>query len=318
MQKRTIDILSFGTVYLDIDFLNFPFESGIYAHRETVGSSYTLEAGGSSFNFAKISASLDLKTLFVGKIGKDPVGLALKHIAEKSKVQTHFIESTEVQTNLAIHYVHDDGTSIMTSGGSANQNLSPDDLRNILDEQLPSVRYLYLGGGLKLLKLLPFYQELIKKAKQYNVKTVLDHGRVTNLVKQNHKDIIKSVVSDIDIYLPSKDEFLDLWLFSSIEEGLMELSSRTQGNIVIKDSNNGAYSIKDGQLINISSEPVIPVNTIGAGDAFNAGYIKADSLGTYSLAGKIKFACRSAAIKISTNELPTVQKIASLRGHASH
>ncbi len=309
MAKEQIahDVISFGTVYLDLDFINFPFAEGIFAHRETVGEQYKLEVGGSAFNFAKVCASLGLQVLFVGKIGQDPIGSVLQQIVSEGRVHTRFIESSDqsTQTNVAAHYVHEDGTSIMTSAGSANQELSPEDVERAVKEELPKTKYLYLGGGLKLLTLLPSYPQLIEAAKKHGVKVVLDHGRVTNLVTEDHKRIIHSIISDIDIYLPSRDEFLDMWSFSSLEQGLQELEQKMNGVVVVKDSTNGSHSIKNGTSIVVPPVPITPVNTIGAGDSFNAGFITADALGISSLEEKMRFASASAALKISTNQLPT-------------
>jgi sugar/nucleoside kinase (ribokinase family) len=301
------DVISFGTIYLDLDFLSFPFVEGIFAHRETVGDRYTLEIGGSAFNFAKICASLELDVLFVGKIGKDPIAAILKQIASKGKVQTRLIEAESgvIQTNVAAHYVHEDGTSIMTSAGSANQQLSSNDVEVVVKDELPKTRYLYLGGGLKLLNLLPSYPLLIEEAKKHGVKVILDHGRVTNLVTEDHKRIIHVIISDVDIYLPSRDEFLDMWSFSSLEQGLRKIEKRMRGVVVIKDSVNGSYSIHKGRIIAVPPVPVTPVNTIGAGDSFNAGFIKADALGLATIEKKMRFASASAGIKISTNTPPT-------------
>lgn len=302
------DVISFGTIYLDIDFLRFPFEEGLFAHRETIGQEYVLEIGGSAFNFAKICAGLDLEVLFVGKIGQDTIGEVLKKIAATGKVKTQFIHPTKdsIQTNLAAHYVHEDGSSIMTSAGSANQDLEPEDLEMAITEQLPFTKYLYLGGGLKLLKLLPSYPSLVDQANKLGVKVILDHGRVTNVVTEEHKKIIQFIISKVDIYLPSKDEFLDVWSFSDVETGLKEIEKKVKGVVVIKDSINGSYTVEGGKIVQVLPIPVTTMNTIGAGDSFNAGFIKADALGLSSFEQKMQFATASASIKISTNQLPTV------------
>lgn len=306
-EQSSYDVISFGTIYLDLDFLSFPFVDGIFAHRETVGDHYKLEVGGSAFNFAKTCDNLGLKVLFIGKIGRDPIGTLLKKIANKGKIHTRLIEGINelTQTNLAAHYVHKDGTSIMTSAGSANQHLSPADIESTIKNELSRTKYLYLGGGLKLSSLLPSYPKLIKEAKKHNVKVVLDHGRVTNLVSNEHKKIIHSVIPDIDIYLPSKDEFLDMWSFSSLEQGLRTMEQRLKGVILVKDSINGSHSIINNKIITVPPIPVRPINTIGAGDAFNAGFIKADQLGIKDLDQKMQFASACAGIKISTNRIPT-------------
>lgn len=320
MNNKIIDIISFGTVYLDLDFVNFPFEDGIYAHREAVGHEYKIEIGGSAFNFAKISASLGQKVLFVGQLGADAMSDLVENLVKQSTVETHFIKSENSQTNLAVHYVHENGDSIMTSAGSANQNFSYDALEKVLKENLPKTKYLYLGGSFKLKNLLHFYPQIIKEAKANNVKIVLDHGRVTNMVFENDKEIIKSIIKDVDIYLPSKDEFLDLWGFSSLYEGLEFFAKEIGNTLVVKDSHNGSHTQINDDKINVAPPNVKPINTIGAGDSFNAGFIKADNSETTtlnsqsenkseSIKNKMKYASATAGIKISTDLLPTDEHV---------
>jgi sugar/nucleoside kinase (ribokinase family) len=302
--KTKFDIISFGTIYLDIDFLHFPFEDGLYTHRETVGDVYSLEAGGSAFNFAKMCGNLDQKVLFIGQLGGDYVADVVKSITKESSVQTHFIENKLLQSNIAMHYVKENGDSIMTSAGSANQNFSAAELEKLLMKYIASAKYLYLGGGLKLHTILPLYPKLISLAKKYNVQIVLDHGRVTNLVTPDHKEIIKSIITDINIYLPSRDEFLDLWGYKSVNEGLKHLDSLMNGIIIVKDSVNGCHTIQNGEVFSVIPVKVKPKNTIGAGDSFNAGFIKASSIDIGSLKEKMQYASSVAAIKISSLNFP--------------
>src|SRR5258708_37293463 len=117
-------ILSLGTMYLDINCINFPFEKGLSIHKETIGSQYELELGGSALNFAKIATSLGVTMSFLGKTGIDPIGNLLISLLQQSSIKPIVIRDKTVQTNLAIHYVHKDGTSIMSSCGNANQSFT--------------------------------------------------------------------------------------------------------------------------------------------------------------------------------------------------
>jgi sugar/nucleoside kinase (ribokinase family) len=57
-----------------------------------------------------------------------------------------------------------------------------------------------------------------------------------------------------------------------------------------------------------TTSPVKPIHTVGAGDSFDAGFIAAQSEGQGTL-GSIRFACATAALKISQDTLPTRQAI---------
>ena len=108
--------------------------------------------------------------------------------------------------------------------------------------------------------------------------------------------------------MPSKDEFLELWNVSSIEEGLKQLDGKSSGIIVVKDSENGAVTIIDGQIHAVPAFSVQPIHIIGAGDSFDAGFIAATSQGK-DLLTSMKFACATAALKISQPALPTIASI---------
>lgn len=304
-KNRPFDILSFGTIYLDIDFISFPFKNGIFARKEVVGKEYELEVGGSAFNFAKICAQVGLKPYFVGQVGQDEIASAVQAISERNTaMQLHLLKNKNVKTNVAVHYVKDDGISIMTSAGTANQALSPDDVKKVLKERLDQVEYLYLGGGFKLVDMLSAYAEIVAMATEAGVKVVLDHGRVNNAVTDEQAETMRSIVSKVDFYLPSKDEFLQLWSGNSITDSISEVKKvMKQGSVlVVKDSENGCFSVDDTKVFQVQAVPLTPVNTIGAGDSFNAGLISAFRADN-NLKRAMELACSTAALKITDRTL---------------
>lgn len=298
--NKKYDITSLGTAYLDIDFLRFPFDDGLFVHRETVGNDYTIQPGGSALNFARTSSKLGSKVAFVGQIGTDKIGKLLTELLMKDQVEPFFIKTASAQTNLAVHYVKNDGASIMTSGGTANQTLSPTLIKKEITKILPQTKYLYLGGVYKLKKLIGHYAEFIQMAKQNQTQVILDHGRVTNLVTQNEINIVRSLLPKIDIYLPSKDELFKTWESKSINQAIKKIRSVSNALVIVKDSNNGSYFCKPKSLDiqRCTSFKVKVIDSVGAGDTFNSGFIS-----TYvkdnTLEEAIEFATSAAAIKIS-------------------
>lgn len=304
-KKKPFDILSFGTIYLDIDFISFPFKNGLFARKEVVGKEYELEVGGSAFNFAKICAQVGLKPYFIGQVGQDEIASAVQAISKKNTtMQLHLIKNENVKTNVAVHYVKDDGVSIMTSAGTANQALSPDDVKKVLQERLDQVEYLYLGGGFKLVEMLSAYDEIVSMATEAGVKVVLDHGRVNNAVTNEQAETMKSIISKVDFYVPSKDEFLQLWNGDSIVDSIPKVKKvMKKGSVlVVKDSENGCFSSDDNAVFRVPAVPLTPVNTIGAGDSFNAGFISAFCAGN-KLKRAMELACCTAALKITDRML---------------
>ena len=163
----------------------------------------------------------------------------------------------------------------MTSVGSANQSLTPDSVLSHLPQVLSTTQLLYFGGSYKLKKLLPAYKQCAGMAHAAGTQTVLYHGRVSNTVTTENIAQIKELLPHIDYYLPSKDEFITTWEVESIQEGCKKLAEISPAICLIKDSDKGVSICKNGSLTSIPAFQVEPVNTVGAGDSFNAGFLAA-------------------------------------------
>jgi ribokinase len=304
---KTIDVLSMGTMYVDLNIYDVPIGQGLQPNTEVVGGTYEYTTGGSALNFAKMCRSLDLKTAFIGKTGIDAEGKRLESLVKDSGIIPAFIQSSSVQTSLSVNQTDQTDTTshIMTVGGNANQSLTPDDVQSFLEKHLPSCSYLYFGGCFKLKQILPELSRFAQLAHTFGTKVVLDHGRITNLVSDNDKKLIRDLIPEIDIYLPSREEFLTVWNAQSIDEALQMVRQYSNAQIIVKDAENGAISFDNKQSIQVPSFTVEVYDVTGAGDSFNAGFIKAKALGK-SMEESMRFACATAALKISQKELPTV------------
>jgi len=296
-------LISLGTMYVDINCINFPFTKALSVQRETTGNEYQLELGGSALNFARLTAQLGLHTTFIGKIGKDMMGKILLELLKKNTIYSSVIEDGNVQTNLAAHYIYRDGTSVMTSSGSANQALTYHEVQERLAHH-EGAALLYIGGCFKLKKLLPYLPALAKMAQKKGIRVILDHGRITNQVSKEDIQIIRELITHTDIYLPSIDEFLMVWESQTIAGGIISMKDYGQPCTVIKQGDFGAVGFYKNNRIEISAVPISVINTVGAGDSFNAGFIKAYSEGK-DMKECIRYACATAVVKAPTLELPT-------------
>lgn len=307
----TKKIVSFGAIYCDINYTRFPLPDQLQLDTEIVGSDYSVELGGSAVIFARVASSLGMEPVFIGKIGVDMMGSAVTKLMEEEHITPSFITNINVSTNISSNFVRGDGKSLMTVAGSANQEMTGDEVKNKLFENLPQVQYLYLGGSFKLKNVLPFYQQIILKAKSNGVKIILDHGRVTNATSEEDKKIIRDNIQHIDYYLPSRDELLSVWGETDIKTAMMNIKSKMGGVIVVKDSTNGSLGIATDEIVECPIFPVALLNTVGAGDSFNAGFVFAQSEGLHLLES-LRFASATAALKISRFELPSLFEVKKL------
>lgn len=307
------ELIAIGGIYLDFNALNFPLhKDGLQLETEAVGSEYIAELGGSAVNFARLCATLKIPTTFIGKVGQDSMGELVAKLLHEVGIRPSLIQSDEVQTNISFNMINTHGESIMAVVGSANQSLGASEVYSRASEKLEQSPYLFLGGCFKLKNLLPAYTGLLDDAKKVNTKIVIDHGRLNDGVTNEEKDIVRQMALKADIYLPSRDEFVQLWNAESVEEGLTQYRKRSPGIIVLKDGSNGARTIdQNGKITHIPAFSVSPIHTIGAGDSFNAGFISAQYNGM-NMAESIQFACAAGALKVSKTALPTYDEIVRL------
>ena len=306
---KTHDVLAIGSIYLDINTTQFPFEGSIPAEDERVGGSYILSPGGSAVNFAKVSSFLGLKPIFIGKTGTDDLGDLLTKLLQNTGVTPAIIKSGSSQTNLGLNFMNVPGETVLTTIGTANQTVSPSEVFTQVQNHIEQVKYLFIGSYFKIKALIPEYPKIIALAKKTNTKVILDHGTLNVASAQERQGLIE-LLKNIDYYLPKIEEFSMLFQAQDLEYALNTARSYTNACIVVKQAQHGATGSHAGQTAHVPAFPVSPLSTIGAGDSFNAGFIKAMEEG-YPLENAIRFANATAALVISRKTLPTKEEIDS-------
>lgn len=78
----------------------------------------------------------------------------------------------------------------------------------------------------------------------------------------------------IDIFLPNEDEARRITGAADAESAATLLAQRVPV-VVVKCGKNGALIRPGNQQWRVPAEPVTPLDTIGAGDSFNAGFLSA-------------------------------------------
>ena len=85
----------------------------------------------------------------------------------------------------------------------------------------------------------------------------------------------------------------------------------SSSGIVVKQSSMGATVMIGHDIVHVPAYPAKPIYTIGAGDAFNAGFVRAQ-MEDKTFEDSIRFANATAAIKISRADTPDLESIESI------
>lgn len=100
---------------------------------------------------------------------------------------------------------------------------------------------------------------------------------------------LREVLGRVDMFAPNVDEALRLTGASTLDEAL-ELLSAVVDTVIVKRGGAGATAVRRGRRVDVGAVAVTAVDTTGAGDCFNAGFVHA------TLRGQPLGECLSTAV----------------------
>ena len=237
---------------------------------------YTPHVGGSNFNSSIALGRLGADSYYFGAISNDKYGKLIENALRHSKVNEDFIIKTNRPTTLAYADVVD-GIAEYTfvDEHSAGRLLDQISLKPFLKRLIKAKALLVGGISLQAEPCGSSWQWLIEKASDHlpiyfdaNIRPDFIENKqnyLTRFVELTYKvDIIK--ISDEDYrYLYGAKDFNETsksWLNNGVKLVILTLGS--EGSKVIYDNDKEVF---------VKSQKVDVVDTIGAGDTFNAGFL---------------------------------------------
>ena len=236
-----------------------------FDQKEKYVDSFTLEMGGSNCIFACQCAKLGLKTTGAGITGSDVFGQMVTDTLSKSGVDiSNIIPDSTIKTGLGIHLIRGDDRSILTYSGSIGAVRA----EHITDKLLQSARHLHIGSYYLLDGIREMLPDILKRAKRYGLTVSLD----TNWDPSEKWNLPDELLSNIDIIFPNLNEALLLTGCSDINGAVKSLADKVS-TVAVKMGADGGLVESGGQRINLPALNVNVIDTIGAGDNFDAGFI---------------------------------------------
>jgi sugar/nucleoside kinase (ribokinase family) len=225
----------------------------------------TLAIGSSSVIFACGAARLGLQVAFIGVCGDDTFGHFMRDEMTQRGVNTdHILVRPGGQTGLSVILNHQVDRAILTHLGLIADLQASD----IPDDLLRQSRHLHVASYFLQTKLQPGLPALFQRAHSLGLTTSLD----TNYDPSEKWAGFDELLSLTDVFLPNKTEALSMTQAKNIELASTQLASKSK-LVVIKLGADGALANTGASLIQSKSIPVHVVDTVGAGDSFDAGFM---------------------------------------------
>lgn len=251
-------VLSAGRIYCDLNF------SGIgrmpVLGQEVFADELSLHAGGGAFITAAYVSALGAPAALLGTLPIQPFTGVLESEAMQGGVDLRYCTtSTGMSPQLTVAMSLAGERAFLTR--RQGPALPDDYIASLGSVQANTgISHLHIGELSSLLE----YPLLVRQARDAGLTVSLDCAWDDDCLK--HADI-GGLIAQVDIFLPNQIEMAQLRA-NGVEEGVAPLT-------VIKQGARGATAYANGKLIECRSQPLSVVDSIGAGDAFNAGFITA-------------------------------------------
>ena len=262
-----------------------------------------LAIGSSSAIFACGAARLGLKVAFIGVCGDDVFGrFMLDEMSKQSVDMSNIIVRKDGQTGLSLILNNQSDRAILTHSGLIAELQASD----IPDALLKQSKHLHVASYFLQTKLQPDLSALFQRAHSLGLTTSLD----TNYDPSEKWIGFDELLSVTNVFLPNEKEALSLSGGANVDEAAYRLGSRVEA-LVIKLGAEGALGVHKGERVRAASIPVNVIDTVGAGDSFDAGFMYG-YLNQWSMEKSLRLACVCGALSAQqaggTNGQPTLEE----------
>ena len=248
--------------------------------------------GGGAANTPSALARMGLQVTAFSKVGDDPYGAFIRRELEQLGVDTAGVcVSAKDSTPFTFVGIHDDGdrTFIHTPGSNVTFKLADIDLEHALECDFLLYHDLWVLPGLDGAPA----ASLLAKARERGVVTFLDEGFGYGPKRES----LEAMLPHCDYVVPSFDDLQVIYPNSTASELADQLIGLGAGAVVIKMGAKGCFVARGQVRTQVPAYPANVVDTTGAGDCWDAGFIAALSRGKDPVAAA-QIGCACAAFGI--------------------
>ena len=226
----------------------------------------SLVLGSSSAIFACGAARLGLRVSFIGKVGDDALGqFCIEQLQRHNVNPAGVIVQPNLKTGLSVIFNKTSDRAILTYSGSIRE-LRLGDIDMAL---VHHARHLHIGSYYMLDHLRPDVPALFDTAHAAGLTISID----TNYdPTEQWQGGIHNALPKADVFLPNETELMQIARQDNVDAALQAMSEIVPLTAV-KLGKAGAKAQRGNDIFAAGSISVDVIDTVGAGDSFDAGFI---------------------------------------------
>jgi sugar/nucleoside kinase (ribokinase family) len=252
---------------INCDLILYGLPKQLEPEQETLARGFSLTLGSSSAIFAHNLSALGARTGIVSKIGDDPLGAVAVERLREGGVDTSSVKKSlgGTSTGVTIILAQSAQRYILTYPGTMAEFCYED----IDRDYLFSARHLHLSSFFLQRALRPKVAQLFREAKRKGLTVSLDTN--DDPEKRWGSDLLE-VLAYVDVFLLNAREAKAITRCDELAEAVQKLAGLSR-IVVIKVGANGAIAREGRKEWRCPGIRVETVDAVGAGDAFDAGFI---------------------------------------------
>jgi sugar/nucleoside kinase (ribokinase family) len=255
------DILAVGSYTVDLVFTGLP---GLPEMGKDVYSNGFDMVPGEAYNAAIAMHRLGVKVAWAADFGNDVFSrFALEQARLEGIDEAFFVEHNRPLRRITVSASFPEERAFITY-------YDPDPALPAAMKALAlvSARAVYVPGFFYG----PLFDTGLKLVRLKKMKIIMDGNSDDEVVLTN--PAMRKAVQNVDVLLPNAAEARRMSGKPELEAAMGSLGKLCP-LVVVKNGKDGAYAWSEGKLYHAPAIEVTPLDTTGAGDCFNAGFIKA-------------------------------------------
>ena len=234
--------------------------------QEVLVQDFAMVLGSASAILAMGLARLGTAVAFAGCVGEDTFGrFCLDEMARRQIDLSRVICSSQLKTGVTVSISHPGDRALVTYLGAIGALTAGD----VPDAALAGFDHLHVSSFFFQDGLRPELPQLFARARRAGLTTSLDTGFDPS---GRWDGGLRATLAETDLFFPNEVELRALSGREDPVEGLRGLQNgRTR--VVAKLGPAGSMSLDGDRPVHVPAFPVQPVDTTGAGDSFNAGFL---------------------------------------------
>ena len=252
---------------LNLDLILYGLPEQLLPERELLADRMMLTLGSSSAIVAHNLAALGSRVGFQSRIGDDALGkIAIERLQEGS-VDVSQVRRVpgSITTGLTVILHHEAWRNILTYSGTIAETCWDD-----LDlDYLANSRHFHFSSYYLQRALRPRAGELFRFLKSKGLTISLDTNDDPD---DQWEGGLLEVLRYVDVFLPNEREACKAAATEDLEAAIHKLSALVP-LVVVKLGRKGALAQRGAERFVVPTQEVVAVDTVGAGDSFDAGFL---------------------------------------------